>query len=365
MVVDDSAVIRGLITRALEADSGVRVVASVANGEMALIAAAKQAPEIAVLDIEMPVMDGITAIPKLLEINPNLKIIMASSLTLANAEVSLKALELGASDYIAKPSSARELTGNERFSEELLTKVRTMGQIARARSDRSAVAHPSTGRAAVATPVARAASTSFTVRQAPFHRPDAIAIGSSTGGPQALFEVMRHLKGIPQPVFITQHMPATFTTILAQHITRQSGVICLEAQEGMIIEGGKAYLAPGDHHFTLRQFGSDRRVTLNQDPPENFCRPAVDPMLRSLSAIYGKRLLVAILTGMGSDGMRGAEIAVQDGASVVAQDEATSAVWGMPGSVATAGLAGAVLPLAEIGPFLRAQALRAHDGGGR
>lgn len=358
MVVDDSAVIRGLITRTLEGDPMIRVVASVANGEMAIAAAQKHAPEFIILDIEMPIMDGITAIPKLLEINRNFKIIMASSLTIQNAEISLRALELGAVDYIAKPSSTREMMGTDRFSQELLDKIKALGQAhKRGIAITPATVQQKSAPAIVAVPK----PIDYTLRTAQYNVPDAIAIGSSTGGPQALFEVMRSLKGIRQPIFITQHMPATFTTILAQHITRQSGVNCVEAQEGMIIEPGRAYLAPGDHHFTLRQFGADKRVTLNQDPPENFCRPAVDPMLRSLSAIYGKRLLIAILTGMGSDGMRGSEVAIHEGASVIAQDEATSAVWGMPGAVTTAGLASAVLPLTEIGPFLRAQATKTHD----
>lgn len=356
MVVDDSAVIRGLITRALESDPAIKVVASAGDGEMAVRLLGKHKIDVVVLDIEMPVMDGITAIPKLLEIDPDLKIIMASTLTLANAEISMKALELGAADYVPKPTTTREMTGTDTFRHELTEKVKALSRAIHGGHQPTA---PKIQAAKPVSPLPLAAKPAgIALRQQPINPPAAIAIGSSTGGPQALFEVLKHLRGLSQPVFVTQHMPATFMTILAQHISRQCQVPCAEAIEGEIIEGGKIYLAPGDRHFTLRRFGADVRVTLNQDPPENFCRPAVDPMLRSLTSVYGNHLLVAILTGMGTDGVKSAQGVVDAGSSVIAQDEATSVVWGMPGAVATAGLCSAVLPLAGIGPFLREQAQR-------
>jgi two-component system chemotaxis response regulator CheB len=189
--------------------------------------------------------------------------------------------------------------------------------------------------------------------------PDIIAIGSSTGGPQALFEVLSHLKGgIRQPILITQHMPATFTTILAEHITRQCGIACSEAKDGEPLVGGRIYLAPGDFHMVLATKGGTTVLSVNKDPPENFCRPAVDPMMRSIAKIYGKRALAVILTGMGQDGMRGCTELVAAGSLTIAQDEPTSVVWGMPGAVATAGLCSAVMPLREIGPFIRKIASR-------
>jgi two-component system, chemotaxis family, protein-glutamate methylesterase/glutaminase len=189
--------------------------------------------------------------------------------------------------------------------------------------------------------------------------PDIIAIGSSTGGPQALFEVLSHLKGgIRQPILITQHMPATFTTILAEHITRQCGIACAEAKDGETLVGGRIYLAPGDFHMVLATRGTSTVLSVNKEPPENFCRPAVDPMMRSIAKIYGKRALAIILTGMGQDGMRGCSELVAAGGLTVAQDEPSSVVWGMPGAVATAGLCSAVMPLREIGPFIRKMALR-------
>ena len=192
----------------------------------------------------------------------------------------------------------------------------------------------------------------------PAARPDVIAIGSSTGGPQALFQVVAQLRGLAQPVLITQHMPATFTTILAQHIQRQCEVVCAEAKDGEPVVGGRVYIAPGDNHMLVVNRGAGPHISLTKDPPENFCRPAVDPMLRSIVAHYGRKVLAVVLTGMGQDGMRGCGVVAEAGGLVVAQDEASSVVWGMPGAVATAGHANAVLPVGEIGAHVRQLASR-------
>ncbi|HEV7371954.1 chemotaxis response regulator protein-glutamate methylesterase [Arenibaculum sp.] len=355
MVVDDSAVIRGLLTRALEGDPDLRVVASVGDGQMAVNALQRQAVDVIVLDIEMPVMDGLTAIPKLIAIDPAVKIIMASTLTQRGAEISIKALQAGAADYVAKPTSTRELGAADQFKRDLAAKVKVLAASARragsrnrpgVRADRPVVA-PAIRKPAVPAPV--------TLRPMPplFH-PDVIAIGSSTGGPQALFEVLSHLKDGPiQPILVTQHMPATFTTILAEHITRQCGIPCAEAKDGEPLTGRRIYLAPGDFHMVLVQRGASVTLSVNKEPPENFCRPSVDPMMRSIARIYGRRTLSVILTGMGQDGMRGCTEIAEAGGMVVAQDEPTSVVWGMPGAVAHAGIANAVLPLKEIGPAIR------------
>ncbi|KPF81682.1 chemotaxis protein CheY [alpha proteobacterium AAP38] len=379
MVVDDSAVIRGLLTRSLEGDPEVKVVASVANGQMAINTLQRQTIDVIVLDIEMPVLDGLSALPHLLNVDPHVKIVMASTLTAKNADISLRALKAGAADYIPKPSSTRELTSADDFKRELTEKVKALGMAARKADPRKgqAAAAPATPGASPMprpTPVGNVApTTSFTLatpirpkpepgpvtlRPLPDFRPDILAIGSSTGGPQALFEVLSHLKDVKQPILITQHMPATFTTILAEHITRQCGVQCAEAKEGEVIVGGRAYVAPGDFHMLVVQKNGQNCLTLTKDPPENFCRPAVDPMLRSIVRAYGKRVLVTILTGMGHDGQRGSEVVVQAGGAVLGQDEPSSVVWGMPGAVANAGLCSAVLPLKEIGPYIRKIALR-------
>jgi two-component system chemotaxis response regulator CheB len=194
----------------------------------------------------------------------------------------------------------------------------------------------------------------ITLRQHSGEVPEIIAIGSSTGGPQALFTLVTALgRNLSQPIVITQHMPATFTTILAEHIERASGIPTVEGADGMTLQGGRAYVAPGDFHMTIEGGSGQRVLRILKTPQENFCRPSVDPMLRSLVKAYGRRVLVIMLTGMGHDGLRGSEAVVAAGGNVVAQDEATSVVWGMPGAVATAGLCSAVLPLPEIASHVR------------
>lgn len=370
MVVDDSAVIRGLISRMLEADPEIEVVASVGNGQLAVNQLERQAGDIDViiLDIEMPVMDGLTALPLLMKADPNIKVIMASTLTKRNAEISLRALSAGATEYVPKPSTARELSGGENdFRRELLDKVKSLGAIHHATTGR-----PITNRAApVAKPRPAAKTPSgvatgdkpqrweikhedkVTLRKAGISKPDILAIGSSTGGPQALFEF---LKGLPVsinlPIVLTQHMPATFTSILAEHITRMTGWPCSEAKDGDLIQAGKILLAPGDFHMVVALKGAQRVVKLNQDAPENFCRPAVDPMLRSVVDVYAGRVLTVILTGMGNDGAKGAQHVIDAGGTVIAQDEKTSVVWGMPGAVASAGFCSAVLPIGELAGYV-------------
>ncbi|MDJ0662879.1 MAG: chemotaxis response regulator protein-glutamate methylesterase [Crocosphaera sp.] len=350
MVVDDALVIRGMLSRYIDDEESMTVVASVGDGERALKSLERHDIDVVVLDIEMPRMDGLTALPKIIEASPGTQVLMASTLTLRNAKESMKAMELGAADYIPKPSSSGELRGADAFKQELLDKVRTLGRIAR-RKKRAlgrATGAGAPAKAALATPAKQ-----ITLRPAPRIRPEVIAIGSSTGGPQALFRVLKDLgEGVRQPIIITQHMPPTFTTILAEHITKASGRPCKEAQDGDVLESGKIYVAPGDYHM-LVEAGPQKRLRLNQDPPENFCRPAVDPMLRSVAEAYGKNVLVLILTGMGSDGAKGARLIADGGGMVIGQDEATSVVWGMPGAAAAAGVCSAVLPLSEIGPLVQ------------
>jgi two-component system chemotaxis response regulator CheB len=364
MVVDDSAVIRGLLTRALENDDQVRVICSAANGAMALRALDRNDVEIVVLDIEMPEMDGLTALPLMLKADPVLKVIMASTLTRKNAEVSMRALDLGASDYLAKPTSTTELNSATDFKRQLVEKVKALGATRRRQTGGAAPALRRVATPADIKPAAErkpAGGTPFTLRpSAPVTPlPDIIAIGSSTGGPQALMKVLGDLKGgLGQPILITQHMPATFTTILAEHISRASGIKCAEGVDGEPIVGGRIYLAPGDYHMVVEGTNPKRVLRLNQAPPENFCRPAVDPMMRSIVRSYGSRVLAVILTGMGADGRAGCDEVVKAGGTVVAQDEATSVVWGMPGAVATAGLCTAVMPIGEIGSYLRRMAAR-------
>lgn len=348
MVVEDSLVIRGLIARILEADPRIAVVTTVANGELAIKALDRNEVEVVVLDIEMPVMDGLTALPLLIRKDPNLQIIMASTLTRKNAEVSIRALSAGAADYVAKPTTSREVNTADDFRRDLTEKVLTLG--ARRRQRVPASAAPVAGRVA-AMPKPAAAPAAPVLRPTQWLRPPTvIGIGSSTGGPQALLKVLGGLAPMRQPILITQHMPATFTTILAEHIGRVASMPCAEAVDGEPVAGGRIYLAPGDHHMSVVTRDGGRFIKLDQGPRENFCRPSVDPMLRSMSAVWGDGVLALILTGMGSDGLGGCRTVVQAGGKVLAQDEATSVVWGMPGAVARAGVCSEILALSEIGP---------------
>jgi two-component system chemotaxis response regulator CheB len=352
MVVDDSAIIRGLISRILSSDPSISVVASVGNGQMAIDSLSRNDVDVIVMDIEMPVMDGLTALPKLLEVDPDVQIVMASTLTLRNAETSLRALELGAADYIPKPTATRDISGGDDFRHALLEKVRTLGARPRRRARPPSPARRVPVREAPPRPAASLYPPGpIKLRSPGLLKPTVLAIGSSTGGPPALFTVLKEIRpSIGMPVLITQHMPPTFTTILAQHIERNCGWPCREAQDGEPVTNDRIYLAPGGYHMLVDQPAGTTVIRLTQDPPENFCRPAVDPMLRSMIKAYSGRILVVILTGMGADGLRGCRDVVQAGGTVFAQDEATSTVWGMPGAVASDGICSAVLPLKEIGP---------------
>lgn len=361
MVVDDSAVIRGLITRMLEAEDDIVVVKTAQNGDVAVQQMAREDIDVIVLDIEMPVMDGLTALPKLLAQNPNVRVVMASTLTTRNAEISLQALDLGAADYVPKPSSLTGPEGKDDFRFELITKVRELGRAKHRQS-------PPAGRPAIETPArpgggaapaAPVVGKPITLRQPGTAQPQVLAIGSSTGGPQALMKVICGLpKQMGMPILVTQHMPATFTSILANHLGKQSGWSCSEGKDGDVIEPDRIYLAPGDFHMRVESNGAGKRIHLDQGPAENFCRPAVDPMLRSIVDAYGAHVLVAILTGMGKDGLEGCRAVADAGGTVVAQDQSTSVVWGMPGAVAEAGLCSHVSPLAEVADVIGQLAAR-------
>jgi len=349
MMVDDSAVIRGLFQRVLSADPSIEIVASVANGKHALDALDRNDVEVIVLDIEMPVMDGITALPQILRKKPNVKVVMASTLTTKNAAISMKALSLGASDYIGKPS-ATGLNAAADFKRELVEKIKVLGAVARGKRGlplQQAALAPS------ARETGLYPGKPVVLRPMPTERPAALAIGSSTGGPQALSNLFEALGNrLRVPIFITQHMPPTFTTILAERLGAISGLPAGEGKDGEMVVPGRIYVAPGGMHMLVKKDGGKITTHLSNAPPENFCRPAVDPMLRSLSQVYGSKLFVLIMTGMGSDGAKGAEIVVQARGAIIAQDEPTSVVWGMPGAVATAGLCSAVLRISDIAPLI-------------
>src|SRR5467141_920439 len=351
MVVDDSVVIRGLIARWLGSEPDMVVAASLRTGLDAVNQIERVNPDVAVLDIEMPELDGISALPLLLAKKRNLIIIMASTLTRRNAEISFKALSLGASDYIPKPESTREAGAAEIFRHDLVEKIRQLG--AKVRRGAPALPGSASGpalgqphellRRPVAQPqlMRRAFST---------QAPRALLIGSSTGGPQALMAMVTELGPVIDrfPVLITQHMPPTFTTILAEHLARSSRRPAREALDGEIIKPGQIYLAPGGRHMRVVRHGTEAAIALDDGPPVNFCKPAVDPLFNSAIDVWQGGIMSVILTGMGSDGMRGGRDIVAAGGSVIAQDEATSVVWGMPGAATHAGICAAVLPLGQI-----------------
>jgi two-component system chemotaxis response regulator CheB len=333
LVCDDSAVIRAAIARLLESDPEVRVVGRASNGQLAVDAVSRQQVDVVVLDIEMPVLDGLAALPLLLRADPTLRVIMASTLTTRGADIALRALRLGAADYVPKPSAGE--IQDDSFRTELLAKVKGLARLHR--------------RARLPVAVPAAASTLPPLRPGPRHAPQLLAIGSSTGGPQALFSLVAGLgTTVPVPVVLTQHMPATFTPLLADHLTRIGALPCAEARQGERLQSGRIYLAPGNRHLLVEGTQEAPQVRLSDAPAENFCRPSVDPMLRSAAATCGGRVLVVMLTGMGRDGLAGTRQVIEAGGAALAQDEATSVVWGMPGAIAQAGLCHQVLPLPAL-----------------
>ncbi|WP_439406129.1 protein-glutamate methylesterase/protein-glutamine glutaminase [Bradyrhizobium sp. DASA03076] len=365
MIVDDSVVIRGLISRWIGAEHDMEVAASLRTGLEAVNQLERINPDVAVLDIEMPELDGISALPQLLAKKRDLVIIMASTLTRRNAEISFKALSLGAADYIPKPESTRETSAADIFHHDLIQKIRHLG--ARLRR-KPAVSSPPLAPASPAVPAARtpfvarpappapapaapAPSGSLSTRPFSTQAPKVLLIGSSTGGPQALMALVTELGPVIDrfPVLITQHMPPTFTTILAEHLARSSRKPAAEAVDGEPVKPGRIYLAPGGKHMRVVRNGADAAIALDDGPAVNFCKPAVDPLFTSAIDVWHGNILSVILTGMGSDGMRGGKDIVAAGGSVIAQDEASSVVWGMPGAAAHAGICAAILPLNQIG----------------
>ena len=342
LICDDSAVVREALARLLESDPQVQVVARAGNGQAALDAIVRQRVDVVLLDIEMPVMDGMTALPLLLCASPGVRVIMASTLTQKGADVALRALRNGAVDYVPKPS-IRDMEGDG-FQRELLAKVKGHACIQRA-----------------VTPVP-GALLAGTVSLRPAGRPARLlAVASSTGGPRALFDLVHGLSArgtLPVPVVVVQHMPPTFIPILAEHLSRAGNLPCAEAQDGEVLQPGRIHLAPGDRHLLVLCTATGLQARLWDGPPESFCRPAADPMLRSAAEACDGRVLAVVLTGMGQDGLAGTRAVIEAGGTALAQDKASSVVWGMPGSVAKAGLCHAVLPV----PCLAARALDLLQG---
>jgi two-component system chemotaxis response regulator CheB len=358
MIVDDAVVVRGLFSRWVEAEPDLEVVASLRTGREAVNQLERADPDVVVLDVDMPELDGIAALPRLMEKRRDLIVIMASTLTRRNAEISFKALFLGASDYIPKPDNNREVTASATFRRDLIEKIRQLGLRPKRMRQRLKARTPAAKGATRLPPKTWATLAGVeqppSLRPMPATPPRVLLIGSSTGGPQALNAIASQIGPVLDraPVLITQHMPPTFTTILAEHLGRLVNRPVHEAVDGEPINAGTIYLAPGGYHMMVERRDGVAVIAINDGPLVNFCKPAVDPLFSSAAEVWGHGVLGLVLTGMGSDGLRGAQAITAAGGHILAQDEASSVVWGMPGQVAHAGLCSAVLPLNEIAPRL-------------
>jgi two-component system, chemotaxis family, protein-glutamate methylesterase/glutaminase len=362
MVVDDAIVVRSLLARWVDAEPDMQIIAALRTGREAVSRIEDSGADVVVLDIDMPELDGISALPLLLQKKRDLVVIMVSTLTRRSAEISLRALSLGAADYIPKPQTAHEATTSIAFHRELIEKIRTLGRNRFSpRTNAQGLAPglvPSRHGEHAPAPRSRklppptVEATALCLRPFAVAAPRVLLIGSSTGGPQALTTLIEKLPAAIDraPVLITQHMPPTFTMVLAEHLSRIGGRGAHEAEHGEPVLAGGIYVAPGGRHMRVVRGGDGIKIALGDDPAINFCKPAVDALFSSAASVWGSGSLALVLTGMGADGTRGAADIVAAGGSVIAQDEATSVVWGMPRSVAQAGLCSAVLPLEKIAP---------------
>lgn len=344
LVVDDSVVIRRLVTEALGADPQIEVVGIAQNGRIALEKVEELKPDAVTMDIEMPEMNGIQAVRALRRKHPRLPIVMFSTLTERGGAATLDALAAGASDYVTKPSNVGSIAESQHnIREQLIPKLKALAGARRMLGSATAMRVPPQ-----AAPPAGAAA-----RRPRTHGFGVLAIGCSTGGPDALATVLPSLPAdLPVGVVVVQHMPPLFTRLLAQRLNGACRLEVREAEAGDVVQPGKVLIAPGGKHMVVHRQGAQVVVKLTEDPPENFCRPAVDVLFRSVAATFAERTLAAVLTGMGKDGEAGSRLIRDAGGEVFAQDEASSVVWGMPGAVAMAGQADKVLPLDRVGPEL-------------
>lgn len=339
LVVDDAVVVRRMVADLLGEDDAIEVVGTAPNGRIALTKIAQLNPDLVTLDLEMPEMDGLETLAALRQSHPHLPVLVVSRFAQIGAAITRDALALGANDYVAMPEKAGgATTASECVRDQLIPKIKRFGA---RKAGRSTPPMPS--------PVPRPASRSAILT---FRYPiEAVVIGASTGGPNALAQLFTAFPAdFCQPVLVVQHMPPVFTGRLAQRLTASSAIGVDEAESGAFVRPGHAWLAPGDFHMALARDAEGVRLRTHQGPAENSCRPSVDVLFRSAAEVYGPGVLAIVLTGMGQDGLRGCERIRAAGGQVLVQDAATSVVWGMPGAVARAGLADAVLPIEQLGP---------------
>jgi two-component system, chemotaxis family, protein-glutamate methylesterase/glutaminase len=359
LIIDDAVVVRGLFGRWIEADGRFQMLPTCSDGQAGIAAAKRHKPDVIVLDLEMPVMDGMTALPQLLAACPDAAVMIASTLTRSNAQLSMRCLALGATEILPKPDTNRDLTLSQSFREEFIGKIAALSG-ARARAarpdDPASTRKPGAVARAVQDSLPKrstriSASLASHVTQVPRY----LVIGASTGGPRAVAQVLNDLKSVlPQlTTLIVQHMPPMFTSSFAEQISGQLGMPMREATDGEKPVQGGIYIAPGGRHMGLTRANGQPVLRVTDGPPVKFCRPSVDVLFHDVAAELGRSALAVILTGMGSDGADGAGSLRAAGVAVVAQDEESSVVWGMPGSVVKAGHSSLVMPLNEIGPSIR------------
>ncbi len=342
LVVDDSAPVRRLVTLALEIDPDIQVVGRAVDGRDALAQVKALKPDVVTLDIEMPVVDGLQALARLRERYPRLPVIMFSTLTARGAAKTLEALTLGASDFVLKPTTTGSVAESVReVHDQLVPRIKGLVGVYRMFAPGSTHAGP------------QPAPLTSPADGAPAATPEVLLVGASTGGPDALTQLLPALPGdLAVPVVVVQHMPPVFTTMFAARLDRVCALQVHEAGEGDVLRPGHVYVAPGGRHLSLVACAEGARTALLDTPPENFCRPAVDVLFRSAAAVYGPRVLALVMTGMGHDGAAGSHAVALRSGRVLAQDQASSVVWGMPGAVVHAGLATEVLALDELAPRL-------------
>jgi len=341
-IVDDSVVVRHVLSAVVGEHPDLELVGFATNGKDALAKIAQLKPDLVTMDVEMPIMDGLTTVKELRKINPRVPIIMLSSLTERGASTTLEALSLGASDYVTKPTTGGQEGAKEYLKEQLIPKI--IGLCTR----RGVI---SGGSSSAKSLLATSGAAPIQFKRSGSSRIDIVAIGVSTGGPSALDKLIPKLsERFPVPIVIVQHMPPIFTKSLADRLNQKSAVTVSEGYEGAELYPGSVWIAPGGQHMVVKKHGTSITLSLNQDPPENSCRPAADVLFRSVVKIYGANSLAVVLTGMGQDGLKGAQEFSKVGAAILAQDEETSVVWGMPGFIARAGIAEKVLPIEQMAP---------------
>jgi two-component system, chemotaxis family, protein-glutamate methylesterase/glutaminase len=345
LVVDDSVVIRRLVTHALQEDATLEVVGAASNGAIALERIAQLCPDVITLDIEMPEMDGLAVLRRIRNQAGRPRVVMFSTLTDRGAALTLESLALGADDYVTKAANVGSLDRSmASLRSDLIPKIKQFFVLP---------GQPVIGPTPLAAPKP-AGTTRVPGRLA--SQPKVLALGISTGGPTALGTIIPQFPAnFPLPILIVQHMPPLFTRFLAERLQSTAQLNVQEATDGEELVAGTVRIAPGDYHMRVRSQDGEAVVRLDQSPPENSCRPSVDVLFRSVGEVYGGAAISAVLTGMGQDGMRGAAVLRANGAYVIAQDEASSVVWGMPGAVVAAGLANCVIPLDAVVPEILRQ----------